>query len=213
MLQKDSAEDASVVDQRSALAHSLIAAAERLVAGGSSYPEITVQRLADEAGISRWRFYETFGDKYELLRTWFADLNEQFEKDHDAWLRLDASVSPSTLRSAVATLFLPYQQHSAMHAAMYDSADSDPNIRALLDMTENRRIGALRAHIDRGQSEGWVDANLDSEETAIWLVLCGGRAYQQSVSEGGGLTPNDFIDAYATLAWYVLYDRGSRRPQ
>ncbi len=89
---------------------------------------------------------------------------------------------------------------------MYDSAASDPAIRCLLDATEARRTDALHAHIQRGQSEGWIDPTLDSYEMASWIVLTGARSYQQMVAIESGLTPNDFIEGFARFVWYVLYE-------
>jgi AcrR family transcriptional regulator len=191
-------------EQRRLLKDVLIAAVRRLLATGMRYPEITVHRLTEEAGISRWRFYQNFHDKHDLLHAWFVDLNREFEQTHDTWLQIDGRSTQAELRDGVRELFVPYEQHSALHAAMYDSAASDPTIRAEVDNTENERIERLRAHIDRGQSEGWIDPQLLPRETAEWIVMTGARGYQRMVSEGA-VSPDEFIEAYARYVWHVLY--------
>lgn len=192
-------------EQRRELIAALIPAAQRLLSTGARYPEITVSKLATEAGISRWRFYSHFHDKHELLHAWFEDLNAEFAQTHDAWLHIDGSSTLADLREAIHALFLPYGPHSTLHAAMYDSAAADPIIRAEVDATENQRIESLRAHIARGQAEGWVDPALLALETAEWMVLTGSRSYQRMVVTTASVTTDEFIDSYALYVWHILY--------
>ncbi|MGE4426808.1 MAG: TetR/AcrR family transcriptional regulator [Solirubrobacteraceae bacterium] len=197
--------DRSDVAQRHALRDVLIPAVERMLAGGTTYPEITVSQLTDEAGISRWRFYRHFRDKHDLLRAWFEQLNAQFESDHDAWLHIEGTPPFAELRAAIASLFVPYGPHSALHGAMYDSASADPVIAEELEVTERRRIASLRAHIERGQRGGWIDSVLLPQETAEWIILTGSRSYQRMVVHGQ--VPVDrFVDVFSDYAWRVLYE-------
>ena len=65
-------------ERREEIERQLLDATERLMAAGASFTELSVDRLATEAGISRASFYIYFEDKGHLLRRLtgqvFADL-------------------------------------------------------------------------------------------------------------------------------------------
>jgi len=55
-------------ERREEIERQLLDATERLMAAGASFTELSVDRLATEAGISRASFYIYFEDKGYLLR-------------------------------------------------------------------------------------------------------------------------------------------------
>ncbi|HEY5854151.1 MAG TPA: helix-turn-helix domain-containing protein, partial [Aldersonia sp.] len=54
--------------RRAAIEQAMLAATERLMESGTSFTELSVDRLASEAGISRPTFYVYFEDKGDVLR-------------------------------------------------------------------------------------------------------------------------------------------------
>lgn len=74
-------------------------ATERLMLGGASFTELSVDRLATAAGISRASFYIYFEDKGHLLRRLagqvFADLADSANR---WWSVADARIPPTCAR-------------------------------------------------------------------------------------------------------------------
>ena len=71
-------------ERREQIERRLLDATERLMRGGASFTELSVDRLSTEAGISRASFYIYFEDKGHLLRRLagqvFADLADSAER-------------------------------------------------------------------------------------------------------------------------------------
>ena len=71
------AEDYRSRTRRDEIEARLLAAADKLLGEGESYTEISVERLASEADLSRSTFYVYFEDKGDLLRSWLAQILAQ----------------------------------------------------------------------------------------------------------------------------------------
>lgn len=190
----------------------LIAAAERLLAGGVPFPEITVSRLVKEAGVTRSRFYVHFKDKGDVLSAWFETIRRDLVDVDDAWWGIRAGSTESDLATALRSITLAYHPHNLMMAAMYDQSAIDANTRGEIDEIERHRIARLEAHIIEGQAGGWIDPVLMPAETAAWLTYTGARGYQQMV-EGEGASIDEFVERYARQIWLVLYEQAPSRAE
>ena len=188
----------------------LIAAAERLLADGVTFPQITVSRLVKEAGITRSWFYVHFKDKSDVLSAWFASIRRDLVEVDDDWWAIGAEASEVDLRVALRRITLAYHPHNLMMAAMYDQAAIDASTRAEVEEIERHRIARLEAHIIDGQAGGWVDPVLLPAETAAWLTYTGARGYQQMV-ESEGASIDEFVERYARHVWLVLYEHAPSR--
>ena len=62
--------------KRAQVQAAVLAATEALLAEGSSYAELNVERIATAAGISRTAFYFYFRDKRDLLMRLAGDVTE-----------------------------------------------------------------------------------------------------------------------------------------
>src|ERR1700761_2003644 len=76
-------------------------AAEKLMAGGESYTELSVERIVREAGISRATFYVYFEDKGDLLRALAEDFIERMIGAAAAWWSLRSDATRMDLRAAM----------------------------------------------------------------------------------------------------------------
>ena len=71
-------------DRRARMEHDLLEATERLMDDGTTFTELSVDRLASEAGISRATFYVYFEDKADLLRLLAARVLAELSRPHSA---------------------------------------------------------------------------------------------------------------------------------
>src|SRR5881628_1602946 len=72
-------------ERRGQIERSLLDATERLMADGASYTELSVDRLATEAGISRATFYIYFEDKGHLLRRLTRQVFDDLAGSGEKW--------------------------------------------------------------------------------------------------------------------------------
>ena len=183
----------------------LLAVVERILADGGSYTEISVERLVSEAEISRSTFYVYFEDKGDLLRAWFAEIQEQLKAAADDWWALDGNATRESLHAALSRIVLTYRPHTTLMAALYDAAAYDAAVRDAVGAMMGRNTAGLRAHIKRGQKEGWIAPGLPAGETASWLTWMAERGQHQMVRGASDAEVARLIDAYTGVVWHALY--------
>jgi AcrR family transcriptional regulator len=104
----------------------LFAATEELVREGS-FTEVSVERLAAAAGISRSTFYVHFQDKGDLVRKLAKTVPTQLREVSDRWWTVAEQADPTQLKAAVAAIVDIYRRHPAAFTAMAETATYDPS--------------------------------------------------------------------------------------
>lgn len=192
--------------RREDLRVALMAAIERLLEQGESFAELSVDRLATEAGISRSTFYIYFEDKTDLLHASFEHVMSALDDAAMNWWRLDAAqVTPEQLREALADVLRTYHPHARAMATIFDAATHDPLLGAEVDAFMERGIVGLRRHIARNQELGLVDPGLQPDETARWLFWMAERGQHQMTAPLGPDDLGPLIDTYTAIVWRTLY--------
>jgi AcrR family transcriptional regulator len=183
----------------------LLAAIDALVAEGDSYATVSVEKLANAAGISRATFYIYFEGKADLLQAWYAETLEELAAAADRWWTLGADATPDDLGAALDGLLDVYVGHGGLMTAINDEATQNDELRDILAKAIERGTEGTRAHIERGQAEGFVDPDLLPAETAAWLVWLLERGMNQVL---GGADPqkSELLRRNLTsMIWNVLY--------
>lgn len=192
--------------RREELRAELMAAVDRLLQAGEEYAELSVDRLASEASISRSTFYIYFEDKSDLLHTSFDRVITELDEATLRWWALDpAHLTLVDLRTALGTVLRTYHPHAAVMATVFDAASHDPWIRSEVDAFMERGIVGLRKHIARGQEAGTIDPDLLPDETARWLFWMAERGQHQMTRVATGEVLEAMIDTYAAIVWRTLY--------
>src|SRR3954466_5198831 len=101
--------------RRQAIEAAVLRATEELLADGSSYADLNVERIATASGISRTAFYFYFRDKRELLMRLTADVNDQLYAEADRWFKGDA-----TSLEAIGRIAALYSEHGALLRAIVE---------------------------------------------------------------------------------------------
>lgn len=195
----------SRTERRDQLRDRLLTAVEKLLADGENYTELSVERLASEAGVSRSTFYVYFEDKGELLRAWFLEIFGRVEGAARQWYGLPPDFSRDDLRAALAHVVGTYRPHTPLMAAVVDASGYDPAVRDLVTAMMERNIASMRKHIRAGQSAGFVDPGLPAAETAAWLTWMAERGFHQLVRGASDAEVERLVDAYTAIVWNTLY--------
>src|SRR5579862_1906750 len=80
----------------------LLVAVERLLDEGHGFTELSVERLATEAGVSRSTFYVYFEDKADLLRAWLTGIIAEVYEAAKDWWGLGQTMTKSDVHGALA---------------------------------------------------------------------------------------------------------------
>jgi AcrR family transcriptional regulator len=190
--------------RRAAARTRLLEVVERRLRNGETFTDIKVGEIVAEAGLSRTTFYVYFEDKADLLRSWYADVSATITTAARAWWALGATADRGDLRAALAGIVAAYRPHPELMAATHEAIGYDHDIRQAVDEAMASYIAGLAAHIERGQTGGFVDPSLPPHETAYWLQWMAERGLHRMVRAESARI-DSLLDAYTLIIWNVLY--------
>ena len=195
----------SRADRRAELERRLLFATERLMEEeGLAFTELSVDRLATEAGISRATFYVYFEDKGHLLRLLARQVMDEISGAARQWWQVTDRRDPNDLRAAIRSIVQTYRKHSALMAAVVETASYDPAVAAEFDALIGEIRDATTQVIEWGQKSGAVRP-LPTNQVASALTWMVERVCHQMVRS----TPADddelIVEALTQVIWNSIY--------
>src|SRR6202789_1364854 len=167
--------------RREQMERQLLDATERLMRDGTSFTELSVDRLSTEAGMSRASFYIYFEDKGHLLRRLagqvFTDLAESAER----WWSVAWGHDPNDVRPGVAAILPSYRRHQPVLVALNEMAAYDSLVGATYRNLLIAITGRLTRVIEDGQADGSIRRELPAPTTASALTWMVERTCQQNL--------------------------------
>ena len=191
--------------RREAVELRVLAAVEELLAAGNSYVELSVQDLADAAGIARSTFYVHFSDKSELLvRLAEATMADIFAAG-ERWMTGPREGGPGELRRVGRQIIADYRRHEPLLRAVGAATSYDPvvaawwhgRIRAFIDVTVQR--------LEQDQRDGAVDRDVAARPTAAMVVWSIERTVSMTVAVTGPAGDDELADALSRGIWLIMY--------
>ena len=171
--------------RRAAVEARVLEAAERLLAEGTAYAGLSVDRIATEAGISRPAFYFYFRDKRELLMRLTEDVADRLYAQAESWWTAEQADGPTALAEALAAVVGLYRSHGVLLRAVVEASTYDEPIAVFWRAVIARFADATRARIEAEQAAGRA-AGLDAAGTASALAWMTERTvYEHMVQELG----------------------------
>lgn len=198
------AAQASREDRRAALERRLQEATEQLVGQGVSFTEVSVERLAAEAGISRSTFYVHFQDKGDLARHLARNVLTELRDVSGRWWEAAEHADRADLESAVTAIIAVYRRHAAVFTAVVETATYDTAVSGELRTLMQAVIDTTRAAIERGQAAGVMRAVAPAETAAVlaWMVE---RAGYQLVRGSDPEGDPKIVEVLTDIIWTTLY--------
>ena len=167
----------SAADRRSALETRILSVIEELLRGGVTYTELSVEQIANAAGISRSTFYLYFRDKVDVL------------------LRLSGSLK--TERHAIASAWWPRDPAGGLDGLARTSE---------LILAQDRFIDHVVTVLKEEQQAGRTPADIDPGLAARVIVQGGAQVIAQQVS-GSDADDTAVARELATGYWYGVFRR------
>jgi AcrR family transcriptional regulator len=191
-------------DRRDALERRLLAAAEELVNEGTSFTELSVERLASRAGISRSTFYVHVQDKSELALRLMRSVIAEVREASGIWWTTADQAHRADLRASIEAVADVYRRHSAAFAIIVETSTYDGAVSAELHDLMQAIVDGTREAIERGQAAGTMRPVATAETAAVltWMVE---RAGYQLVRGGDPATDATTIDVLTDIIWTTLY--------
>lgn len=192
-------------ERRERIERLLLDATDRLMADGASFTELSVDRLATEAGISRASFYIYFEDKGHLLRRLagqvFADLADAAAR----WWNVAERRDPADVHAAMSAIVASYRRHQPLLVALNEMAAYDPLVGATYTEILGDIADRMTTVIEEGQAAGTIRAALPAATTASTLVWMTERTCQQNLPSRPTSYDAELADTLTQIAWAALY--------
>ena len=168
--------------KRAAVQADVLRATEELLAGGTSWADLGVERIATTAGISRTAFYFYFADKRELLMRLTEDVSELLYLEAERWYSGDGEPEEE-VREALVNVVALYEEHEALLRVIVEVSTYDEEVARFWRQLMGRFVEATRLTIEKEQEAGRAPAYA-AEATAFALVWMVERLlYQWTVQE------------------------------
>lgn len=192
-------------ERRERIERQLLDATERLMSGGASFTELSVDRLATEAGISRASFYVYFEDKGDLLRRLasqvFADLADGAQR----WWQVADRRRPEDAHAAMAAVVAAYRHHQPLLVALSEMSGYDPLVSATYSDLIGQIAGRLGQVIESGKHDGVIPAGVATESTALALTWMVEQTCQKTLPGRPDTYDAELAATLTRIVWAALY--------
>ncbi|WP_067709252.1 TetR/AcrR family transcriptional regulator [Nocardia yamanashiensis] len=153
--------------RRKQAAAELMTALRELLEAGTAFSDITIQQIAERAGVSRPAFYSHFVDKNDLLSRLVAEalspVTARMSEQMGEWPSGPENM-PGALRAAIGYL----EPHRVVIAAFLEVANYDADVAAAVHASSSAFRTALAERISGQQQAGVA---LDGEPDTIAFAL------------------------------------------
>lgn len=191
--------------RREEIERRLLDATERLMGEGTSFTELSVDRLATEAGMSRASFYIYFEDKGHLLRRLAGQVFGDLASGAERWWQVAARRDPDDVHAAMNAIIASYRRHQPLLIALSEMAGYDP----LVATTYRELLTGISARVARviedGQADGSIRRALPVAATASALTWMVERACQQNLPVQDSNYDAELSAALTEIVWGALY--------
>lgn len=170
-----------------------------LLVDGTSFRELSVERLCGSAGIARSTFYLYFDDKAAMLNALGAGTLLRLYAAQRSWLQHGSAVTVADIRSSMRALFSEFLDDEVVMRAMAEASVYDRGIRLSYVSAVEDYARAIERFIRTGQQQGWArDVHAGSTASALaWMIE---RTVSQAVP---GATPHRLRNLAESLAGIV----------
>lgn len=185
----------------------LLSSVERLLDAGESFTEISVQRIIEEAGVSRATFYAYFQGKPDILK-------RLAQKVRDASLTLARQWDPGAGEDGAARYTTFFEDVLALHRAYHpvlsavrEVASYDPEVRDFYTAGLEGFDEAVLATLVEQQQAGATPSDLDAVAASRVIVWGGAQAIARHISVDDGSGDAALARELGRIWWYGAYRR------
>jgi TetR/AcrR family transcriptional regulator, ethionamide resistance regulator len=192
-------------ERREQIERRLLDATEHLMRDGTSFTELSVDRLSTAAGMSRANFYVYFEDKGDLLRRLAGQVFGELADSAELWWGVAWRHDPGDVRAAMAGIIASYRRHQPVLVALNEMAGYDPVVAATYRQLLTAISGRMTQVIEDGQADGSIRRELPAATTASALTWMVERACQQNLPNSPPEYDAELTTTLTEIAWGALF--------
>ncbi|WP_280334533.1 TetR/AcrR family transcriptional regulator [Nocardia wallacei] len=192
-------------DRRAEFEQRVLVAVEELLAEGTPYTEIAVQKIAAASNSARSTFYRYFPDKSRLLIR-MADLAtaDLFEAA-ELWWSTEHTDRQAGVARAIGAMIAGFRRHRYLLLALSEVAAYDRDVGAYWRARVATFTEMVRARLESDRAAGRVGADLDPAATAVVLTSMVERSITVAFSADTGIGDTELARALGRAIWLVVY--------
>jgi AcrR family transcriptional regulator len=175
------------------------------MAEGASFTELSVDRLATAAGISRASFYIYFEDKGHLLRRLAGQVFDDLANAAERWWGVSRRRDPADVRAAMDGLVASYRRHQPLLVALNEMAAYDAAVGATYREILTAIATRLATVVEEGQHDGFIRPELSATTAASTLTWMTERTCQQNLPGRPESYDAELAATLTQIVWGALY--------
>ncbi|GGJ63940.1 TetR/AcrR family transcriptional regulator [Streptomyces brasiliensis] len=193
--------------RRAATRAQLMATLGRLLDAGEPFTEISVQRIIEEAGVSRATFYAHFHSKSDILVRLTDELRESLLELARRWEPGAGADGADRFARFFVEVISIHRPHQGVLTAVREAASYDPEVSDFYTADLEGFDEAVLKTLLSEQAAGSTPADLDAAAASRIIVWGGNQAiaHHISVDDGGGDAA--FARELGRIWWYGAYRR------
>jgi AcrR family transcriptional regulator len=185
----------------------ILDATQALLDDGERYTEIPVERILEDAEVSRSTFYAHFPDKAALLARLAERGVSAYVEAADKWAEKDPTAGPEGVEEVLAAMLRVYRRHATVLQALREVAAYDDFMRDVWRERGMREVDAAAAMLRRHQEQGYVSEDVDPQMAAYAVINMIQSAMADHVAYGSPRRDKQLLHALARAGWLVWYGR------
>jgi TetR/AcrR family transcriptional regulator, ethionamide resistance regulator len=190
--------------RREATDRRILDATVRLLAEGTGFTELSVERLISEAGISRSTFYNHFADKGALVKLLAAELTGELLEAVNTWWEVAERRRRDDIERALASVLEVYKRHEPVFLALMETSAYDESV-AVEYRTRMNELIDIGAKMVRGAQRAGAMRKVPARETATALTWMVERSAYEMLNTGAGASSRRLAVVLTDVIWQTLY--------
>jgi TetR/AcrR family transcriptional regulator, ethionamide resistance regulator len=174
-----------------------------LMADGTTFGALSVERIVAQAGLARSTFYLNFDDKAAMLRTLSAHSLERLYVGARAWIRKGADVTREDIAAGMRQIIDEYMEDEIVIRAVAEASVYEPSVRDAYFGGVEGFAGALERMIRTGVKAGRM-REVSPRQTAAALAWMTERTISRVPPNATATQRAATADALADVVWRTL---------
>ncbi|MBH0779909.1 TetR/AcrR family transcriptional regulator [Nocardia bovistercoris] len=194
-------------ERRNEFEEQVLQALEGLMADGTPYTELAVQRIASASKVARSTFYRHFPDKSQLLIR-MADLatKDLFDAAEN-WWRADHADADRSVVEAMRAMISGFRRHRLLLMALTEVSAYDRDVGRYWHARVQAFMQIVCERLAAEQHAGRIDADLDIVPTAIVLTAMVERSITAVFGADSPIDDEQLAKALGRAILLVTYGR------
>lgn len=192
-------------DRRAEFERRVLRAVEELLADGTPFTEIAVQKIAAAAQVARSTFYRYFPDKSQLLIRMAELATADLFAAAERWWGAEHTDREAGVRLAMSAMIEGFRRHRYLLLALSEVAAYDRDVGAYWRGRVATFVGLVRIRLEADRAAGRIAPDLDPAATALVLAAMVERSITTAFAVQTGIGDDELAAALGRSIWLVVY--------